>query len=68
MRTGILTFHCADNYGAMLQAYGLKNFFKNNRTRHGNRTLRPLFYDRETLAYPLVSGDIIDKNGRISCS
>lgn len=23
---GILTFHCADNYGAMLQAYGLKNF------------------------------------------
>lgn len=28
MRTGILTFHCADNYGAMLQAYGLKNFLK----------------------------------------
>lgn len=23
---GILTFHCADNYGAMLQAYGLKQF------------------------------------------
>ena len=23
-RAGILTFHCADNYGAMLQAYGLK--------------------------------------------
>lgn len=22
---GILTFHCADNYGAMLQAFGLKN-------------------------------------------
>ena len=21
---GILTFHCSDNYGAMLQAYGLK--------------------------------------------
>ena len=28
MRTGILTFHCADNYGAMLQAYGLKKFLK----------------------------------------
>ncbi len=24
--TGILTFHCADNYGAMLQAYGLKQY------------------------------------------
>ncbi len=23
---GILTFHCADNFGAMLQAYGLKTF------------------------------------------
>ena len=21
---GIITFHCSDNYGAMLQAYGLK--------------------------------------------
>lgn len=24
--TGILTFHCSDNYGAMLQAYGLKQY------------------------------------------
>ena len=24
--TGILTFHCSDNFGAMLQAYGLKEF------------------------------------------
>ena len=23
---GILTFHCADNFGAMLQAYGLKTY------------------------------------------
>lgn len=28
MKTGILTFHCSDNYGAMLQAYGLKTFLK----------------------------------------
>ena len=28
MRTGILTFHCSDNFGAMLQAYGLKTFLK----------------------------------------
>ena len=26
MKIGILTFYCSDNYGAMLQAYGLKNF------------------------------------------
>ncbi len=25
---GILTFHCADNYGAMLQAYGLKRYLR----------------------------------------
>lgn len=25
-RTGILTFHCSDNFGAMLQAYGLKTY------------------------------------------
>lgn len=27
-RVGILTFHCADNYGAMLQAYALINFLR----------------------------------------
>lgn len=25
-RVGIITFHCSDNYGAMLQAYGLKRY------------------------------------------
>ena len=25
---GILTFHCADNFGAMLQAYGLKEYLR----------------------------------------
>ncbi len=29
-KTGILTFHCADNYGAMLQAYGLKRYLCDN--------------------------------------
>ncbi len=24
VRIGILTFHCADNFGAMLHAYGLR--------------------------------------------
>lgn len=27
-KAGILTFHCADNCGAMLQAYGLKRYLK----------------------------------------
>lgn len=27
-KVGILTFHCADNYGAMLQAYGLKKYLR----------------------------------------
>lgn len=27
---GILTFHCSNNYGAMLQAYGLRTFLRRN--------------------------------------
>lgn len=30
MKIGILTFHCAINYGAVLQAYALKEFLKKN--------------------------------------
>lgn len=33
-RAGILTFHCSDNYGAMLQAYGLKQYL----CSHGIKT------------------------------
>lgn len=29
MKIGILTFHCAHNYGAVLQAYGLKEYLLN---------------------------------------
>lgn len=28
--TGILTFHCSNNYGAMLQAYALRTFLRKN--------------------------------------
>lgn len=28
MKIGILTFHCAINYGAVLQAYGLQEYLK----------------------------------------
>ncbi len=30
---GILTFHCSDNFGAMLQAYGLKRFLREHGVR-----------------------------------
>lgn len=30
---GILTFHCADNFGAMLQAYGLKTYLREHGVR-----------------------------------
>lgn len=30
---GILTFHCSNNYGAMLQAYGLKRFLQSRKIR-----------------------------------
>jgi len=30
MKIGILTFHCADNYGAVLQGYALVRFLKKN--------------------------------------
>mgnify|MGYP000683772492 FL=1 len=26
--TGIITFHCADNFGAVLQAYALQNILR----------------------------------------
>lgn len=29
---GIITFHCSNNYGAMLQAYGLKRFLQDSGT------------------------------------
>lgn len=30
---GIITFHCSDNYGAMLQAYGLKEYLRSKNIR-----------------------------------
>lgn len=32
-KVGILTFHCSDNYGAMLQAYGLKQYLRSHGIR-----------------------------------
>lgn len=30
-QAGIITFHCSNNYGAMLQAYGLKRFLRDHK-------------------------------------
>lgn len=34
MKIGILTFHTADNYGAVLQAYALKEFIASRYSSH----------------------------------
>lgn len=31
MKIGILTFHCANNYGAVLQAYALQEYLRKDR-------------------------------------
>lgn len=40
---GILTFHCADNFGAMLQAYGLKHFLRGQGVQADIVRYAPLF-------------------------
>ena len=55
MKIGILTFYCSDNYGAMLQAYGLMNFVKKNKFRCRNCTLCTLLFGWPTLVYTILS-------------
>ena len=40
---GILTFHCSDNFGAMLQAYGLKRFLRERGVRADVVRYAPFF-------------------------
>ena len=40
---GILTFHCADNYGGMLQAYGLKRYLTRKGLKAHIIPYEPLF-------------------------
>ncbi len=40
---GILTFHCSDNFGAMLQAYGLKEFLRSQGVRAELVNYAPFF-------------------------
>ena len=41
--TGILTFHCSDNFGAMLQAYGLKRYLRERGVPAGIVRYAPFF-------------------------
>jgi glycosyltransferase involved in cell wall biosynthesis len=40
---GILTFHCSNNYGAMLQAYGLKRYLQSRRIRTDIVRYEPIY-------------------------
>ena len=48
---GILTFHCADNYGGMLQAYGLKRYLTRKEIPFQHATLYEEGADRERRLY-----------------
>lgn len=55
MKIGILTFHWATNYGAILQAYALQNYLKDRGHNVEIINYKPLFYDysiRKFLLYP----------------
>lgn len=55
MKIGILTFHWATNYGAILQAYALQKYLKDRGHNVEIINYKPLFYDysiRKFLLYP----------------
>lgn len=53
MRIGILTFHCAHNYGAVLQAYGLQEYLKSCGHEVEVIDYRPTYLTRGYDAFPL---------------
>ena len=57
MKIGILTFHYAHNYGAILQAYALRAFLRNN-----GHTVNILDYRNEAIESEYI-GDLLYKYG-----
>lgn len=55
-KVGILTFHCADNFGAMLQAYGLKTFLCTNGIRADVIRYDPPYMTGRHWVVPYVPG------------
>ena len=53
MKIGILTFHCAHNYGAVLQAYGLQEYLKSRGHAVEMIDYRPRYLTRGYAAFPL---------------
>ena len=53
MKIGILTFHCAHNYGAVLQTYGLQEFLKSCGHEVEIIDYRPRYLTRGYEAFPL---------------
>lgn len=53
MKIGILTFHCAHNYGAVLQAYGLQEYLKSCGHAVEVVDYRPRYLTRGYAAFPL---------------
>ncbi len=52
MKIGILTFHCARNYGAVLQAYGLQEYLKSCGHAVEVVDYRPRYLTRGYAAFP----------------
>lgn len=59
---GIITFHCADNYGAMLQAYGLKWYLRAKKIEADIIRYEPPFLTGRHWWIPYIPG-----NGILNC-
>jgi len=57
---GILTFHCADNFGAMLQAYGLKTYLRKKSINADIISYEPPFMTGRHWWIPYIPGSIHD--------
>lgn len=64
---GIITFHCSDNYGAMLQAYGLKMYLRNQGVLADIVPYEPFFMVGRNWLIPYAPVASVYGNLRYSC-
>ena len=64
VRVGIITFHCSHNFGAMLQAYGLKRYLCDKGIRADLIRYEPPFLTGRHWWFPYIP--IEDKDNRKS--
>ena len=67
MKIGIFTFHCAGNYGAVLQAYGLQEFLRSLGHDAWIVDYAPEYISREYRVFTRVAGLSASKNFLRSC-